>query len=125
MDSNNTNSVSLHPDGYIEVIIRGDQNYMTYDQLRGQIEKFINKLQFEKKAILGLVDLTNIKSINPSSNKGAFELLEAFPYQKVALFGCNTAVAKVTNLIIQAIGKADKTKIFSDEELALKWLLNK
>jgi hypothetical protein len=125
MDSNNSNSISLDPSGYIRVTIQGEQTFLTYDELKNEVEKIVNKLNYEKKEIFGLVDLTNLETFNPSANKGAFQLLEAFPYKKVALYGCNPTITKVASLIIQAIGKADRTRIFSDEELALKWLQEK
>jgi hypothetical protein len=124
MDTETKNTVELSPDGYIEAIIRGDQSYLSFDLLKGKVGKLVEDLQFQKKPILGLIDLTEMKKFNSGSNKAAFEILETVPYQKIAIFGSNSTITAVTSLVLQAIGKSDRSKIFKDKPSALAWLLS-
>jgi hypothetical protein len=123
MDISTSNIVSLHPGGYIEVLVKGPQSYLSFDLIKRDVQQLTNKLQFENKPVLGLVDLTEMTGFNTGSNKAALEILEAVPYTKVALFGGNSAISTVTDLVIQAIGKGDRTRLFKDKESALAWLL--
>ena len=123
MDKQTGNSISLHSDGYIDVVVRGDQTYLSFDQLKQELEQLSEKLRFQGKDILGLVDLTNMTGFSTGSNKAAFEILETVPYTKVALFGGNSTITTVTTLVIQAIGKRDQTRLFKDKPEALAWLL--
>jgi hypothetical protein len=123
MDNPTNNSVLLHPDGYIEVLVRGDQSYLSFDRIKSDLERITDKLRFESKPLLGLVDLTAMSGFNTGSNRAALEILETVPYQKVALFGGSGAVSAVAGLVIQAIGKSDRTRIFKDKATALEWLM--
>lgn len=117
------NSVSLNADGYIEVKISGDQNYLSFDALRKEVDGLVVQLRYSGQAVRGLIDLTEMTNFNTGSNKAAFEILEQIEYQKVAMFGANTVITTITNLLIQATGKADRTKLFKDRTAALAWLM--
>lgn len=117
------NSVSLNTDGYIEIKIIGDQDYLSFDALRKEAEELAIQLRYSQRAVRGLIDLTEMTGFNTGSNKAALEILGQIDYQKVALFGANASISTVTNLLIQALGKDDRTKLFPDRTSAVNWLM--
>ena len=117
-------TVQLHPDGYLDVKVNGDQTYLTYDQLRQDLKPLIEKLRVENLPIKGLVDFSNIGSFAPNTVKAGFEILSDIPYTKVAFVGANKALAEVLQGIVLAIGRGESTKIFDDKTEALEWLLS-
>jgi hypothetical protein len=121
-DSQPKNSCALHPDGYIEVKVVGDQNYLSFDELKRDVNDLVGQLHYGGKPVLGLIDLSSMTGFNTGSNRAALEILESVPYDKVAMFGANAAISAVTNLLILALGKGDRTKLFKDRNEALAWL---
>ena len=119
------NRVFLNPDGYIEVVLDGQQSYMSIDNMRYDIMDLVEQLQQQGKPRLGLVDLTTDASYSPDSNKAAMKTLESFNYEKIAMFGAGEILTDVTKAIILAIGRSHNTKIFKTREEAVKWLLEK
>lgn len=117
------NSVTLNSNGYIEIVVRGEQSYLSFDHLRGELEQLLEKLKSRGSPLLGLVDLTEMTGYSTGSNKAALELLETIPYTRVALFGGSNAIMTVTRLVIEAIGKGDCTQTFKNRAEALAWLL--
>jgi hypothetical protein len=122
--STTNNKVTLSPNGYIEVKVVGDQNYLSFDGLKKDVNNLAEQLHFDGRSVIGLVDLTEMTSFNTGSNRAALEILEDTPYKKVAMFGANAAINNVTNLLIKALGKGDRTKLFKDRAAALTWLLS-
>ena len=116
-------TVTIHPDGYLDVKVNGDQTYLTYDQLHKDLKPLIEELNAQKRPILGLVDFTNIGNFAPNTVKAGFEILSDIPYTKVAFFGANLALKELLDGIVLAIGRADTTKTFDSKDGALKWLL--
>lgn len=116
-------SVTFEPEGYVCVSLVGDQTYQTIDALRIETERLIEKLKLEHKRLLGLVDLTKQTGFNTGSNKAALEALTKIEYEKTALVSDNKLFAELAKMIISALGKNDKTKLFSSREEAIPWLL--
>ena len=116
------NKISLNPDGYVEVIMDGEQSYMTIDSMRYDAVDMLGQLQSENKPRLGLVDLTKQSNYTTDTNKAAMKTLESLNYEKVALFGANTFLTDVVKAIILAMGRTETTKIFKDRESAIAWL---
>ena len=116
------NKISLNPDGYVEVIMDGEQSYMTIDSMRYDAVDMLGQLQSENKPRLGLIDLTKQSNYTTDTNKAAMKTLESLTYEKVALFGANTFLTDVVKAIILAMGRTETTKIFKDRESALAWL---
>lgn len=117
------NKIFMNPDGYVEVVLDGQQSYMTIDNLRYDIVDMVNQLQKQGKPRLGLVDLTTDETYSPDSNKAAMKTLESLNYEKVAMFGASEVLTDVTKAIILAMGRSHNTKIFKTREEAVKWLL--
>ncbi len=116
------NKISLNPDGYVEVIMDGEQSYITIDSMRYDAVDMLGQLQSENKPRLGLIDLTKQSNYTTDTNKAAMKTLESLTYEKVALFGANTFLTDVVKAIILAMGRTETTKIFKDRESALAWL---
>ncbi len=120
-----TNQVSLAPEGFVEVRLLGDQSFQTIEAVGKSCRPFIDKLNYEHRPILGLIDLTEDSSINPGTNKAALELLESIPYKRAALFGASRIIAEITRALIAALGKGGYTKVFDTREEAVAWLVMK
>jgi hypothetical protein len=116
------NKISLNPDGYVEVIMDGEQTYMTIDSMRYDAVDMLGQLQKEGKPRLGLVNLTGQANYTADTNKAAMKNLESLNYEKVAMYGANTFLTEVTKAIILAMGRSETTKIFKDRESAVAWL---
>jgi ribonucleotide monophosphatase NagD (HAD superfamily) len=118
------NKIFLNPQGYVEVTVEGPQTFMSFENLLPDAQDFLEQLQKEGKKRLGLVDLTNQTEFSVDSNRAGMQILESLNYEKLAFFGAKTIITEVAKAIILAIGKNDNTRIFSDRESAVKWLLS-
>lgn len=116
------NTVLLNPAGYIDVIITGDQTYLSFDQIRADVKPLMEERQRAGQPVRGLVDLTGMTHFDVGSNRAALEILEILVYDRVAMYGGNPAVTEITHLILEALGKTEQTKIFPDRASALAWL---
>jgi hypothetical protein len=119
------NTVGLSPEGFVEVKIVGDQSYQSIDQVNKECQQYIQRLQYEHKPVLGLIDFTKEAGYNTGSNKAAMEALAADAYDRVALFGDNKILVEVAELIVKAMGKSTNTKVFHERDEALAWLFMK
>lgn len=118
------NRIFLNDQGIVEVVIEGDQNYMTFENLKYDAMDMISKLQKEGKPRLGMINLAKQGKFTADSNRAAMEILESLNYDKLGLYGANTILTEVTRAIILAMGKNNNTKIFSDRDSTIKWLLS-
>jgi hypothetical protein len=120
-----TNQVALNPEGYIEMKLIGEQTYQTIEEVGKASRQYIDKLNYEHRPVLVLIDLTQHKSINSGTNKASMELLDAIPYKRTAMFGSNAIITEVSRGIITALGKGENTKVFKTREEAVAWLVMK
>lgn len=118
------NRIFFNEEGYVEVVIDGEQTYMTFANLQPTAMTIVEDLQKQGKKRYGLIDITNQKNFSPDSNRAAMEILESFNYEKVAIFGAGRILQEVAKAIILAMGKNDSTKVFNDRESAVAWLLS-
>ncbi|HUD10301.1 MAG TPA: STAS/SEC14 domain-containing protein [Candidatus Saccharimonadales bacterium] len=119
------NRIFYNPQGYVEVIIEGEQTYMTFENLKVDAIDILDGLQKKGKRRLGLLDISKQKNYTPDTNKAAMEILESINYEKIAVFGAGKFLAEITKAIILAMGKSANTKIFADRDSAVAWLLEK
>ncbi len=117
------NRIFYNPDGYVEVVIEGEQSYMTFENLKADALDIMDRLQKEGKHRLGLIDISSQKNFTPDTNRAGMEIMESLNYEKLALFGGKRVLTEVTKAIILAMGKNQNTRIFPDRESALAWLL--
>lgn len=116
------NRIFLNNDEIIEVVIEGDQTYMTFENLKYDAMDMLSKLQKEGKQRRGIINIAKIGKFNADSNRAAMEILESLNYDKAALYGANTILTEVTKAIILAMGKGNNTKLFPDRDSAMRWL---
>lgn len=124
-DTQASNSVAMHTEGYALVTLVGKQDYMTMDKLAKQCIKLGDQLKVEGKPLLGLVDFSRDPNFTPGTNKAVMQALEEIPYDRIAMFGENKLLGEVTRAVISALGKSDRTKVFRTREEAVAWLLMK
>jgi hypothetical protein len=117
-----TNQVFYNPEGYVEVVIVGDQTYISFMDLKADADLILEKLQQEEKKRLVLIDISLQGEFSTGSNKAGMEVLESTPYDGVAIFGADRVLEEVTKAIILAMGK-ENAKLFSDRQTAVSWLL--
>lgn len=118
-----SDSIFYNKEGYIEVIIEGDQTYMMFQELKIDAALLLEKLRRENKPVLGLIDISKEGKFSSETNRAAMQILESLNYDKVAIFGASKILEEVTKAIILAMGKMHNTKIFRTREEAIKWLL--
>ncbi len=125
MDKTGTmhNEVWLAPEGYVEVKLAGEQSLRAIEAVGKACRPLMDKLNYEHKPILGLIDLTDDHSINSGANKAALGLLESIPYHRAAMYGANLVMTEVARGLIAALGKGGNTKVFGERDEALAWLL--
>jgi hypothetical protein len=116
------NRIFYNPEGYVEVILEGEQSYMSIANLGPTALEIIEDLQKKGKKRLGIIDISKQQNFSPDSNRAAMEILESFNYEKVAIYGAGRILTEVTKAIILAMGKNDNTKVFNDRESAINWL---
>ena len=112
-----------NPDGYIEVVLVGDQTAQRFESMYADFLPLQEKLKKEGKPAYALFDCSKETGFSLSSNKAALEILEKIEYDRIAMY--SVPHANVTEGIIMAIGKNETTKLFDTREEALGWLLAK
>ena len=117
------NRISYNPAGYVDVIIEGEQSYMTFANLMSEALDLLEQLQDEGKKRYGLMDITKQANYTADTNKAAMEMLESITYDKLAIFGGGLVLTEVAKAIVLAMGKGSNTKIYKTKEQALEWLL--
>ena len=118
---NDENKVFVNPEGYLEVVVVGEQTAESFQDIWKVAEPLLGVMKVENKRLLALLDLTFQTGFSVRSDKAAMELLEQIPYEKIAMF--NVPHREVTKSIILATGKSDNTKIFDSRQEAVNWLL--
>lgn len=114
------NSVFINKEGFVEVILIGNQSEETFKHSYYEVLPLIDKLRAAKKPMYGLIDMSQQTGYSLASDKAALEILESMDYDKLAM--CNVSHRSVTQGIIQAIGRDHNTKIFNSRTDALAWL---
>jgi hypothetical protein len=119
---NDQNKIFINPDGYIEIVLVGEQTGEDFLSIYKQAKPLIEKVHESGKPLYGLCDLSRQSGFTLSSDRVAMEHLEEINYDRMAMYG--VPHKEVTKGIIMAIGKWHNTKIFDNREEALKWLLS-
>lgn len=118
------NQVTLDPAGYIRQTYTGDQDVTTISDTIKKTMDIIRRWQAQQPGapLNFLIDMSNIGSQDLSARRAGSKALKSLPYNKIALFGLNTFLRHVANLVIISAGKQDKVKHFDSEAAALAWL---
>jgi hypothetical protein len=119
------NTVTLAPEGYICVKLVGDQTHKTIEDSAKECVEFAGELRALHHPLLGLIDFSHEGKFSTGANKATLDAMSLISYDRVAMFGTSKVLAEVSRLIIQALGKANKTMVFTTREEALAWLMMK
>jgi hypothetical protein len=119
------NTVSLQPQGYLLVRLIGRQTFQSIEDITKACRPFIDRLKYDRKPVLGLVDFSEQQDFNTGSNRAALQALEGIPYQRAALVGSNPVYRDLAHALIAALGKDGNTKAFDTQEEAVAWLMMK
>jgi hypothetical protein len=122
MENKTDNKVFYNPEGYIEIILHGEQTGESFLKVYEEALPLIDSIKAHAKPLLGLCDLTDQTGFSLRSDKVAMEYMEKIDYHKIAMF--HVPHLEVTKAIILAMGKSHNTKIFDSREEALAWLLD-
>ena len=117
-----TNKVFYNHEGYVEIMIVGDQTNLSFMDLKADADIILERLQKDGKRRLVLIDISQQGKFSTGSNRAGMEVLESTNYDGVAVFGSNKILEEVTKAIILAMGK-NNAKLFPDRRMAVTWLL--
>jgi hypothetical protein len=117
------NTVELQPEGYVLVTLVGDQNLQAIEAVTRRCRELVERLQYEQKPVWGLIDVSRQKGFDAGSNKAAMETLGQIDYDRAALCGANGVLTEVVKMLVMALGKDDRTKVFATSEEAVAWLV--
>jgi hypothetical protein len=118
------NRISYNPAGFIDVVIEGDQTYMSFENLLPDATDLLEQLKAEGRPRLGLIDVSRQGAFSVGSNRSAMETLESLDYERLAIFGAGRILNEVIKAIVLAMDKTHNTKIFNDRESAIAWLMD-
>jgi hypothetical protein len=118
-----TNTVTLEPEGYVYVKLVGDQTHKTIEDSAKECVELAGQIHALNKPLLGLIDFSEEGSFSTGANKATLDAMSSISYERIAMFGTNPVLAEVSRLIIQALGKANKTMVFKTREEAMAWLM--
>ena len=118
------NQVHPDPSGYIRQTYIGDQDVMTISQTIKQTMVIVRQWQVDRPGdpLNFLIDMSKIGSQNLSARRAGSKALKSLPYNKIAIFGLNSFMTHVANLVITSAGKHARVKQFSNEAAAAAWL---
>lgn len=116
------NRTFIDDDGLLWQVYEGDQDGETLDKTLRQTEAIMQVLLAKKTAINILVDISKMGSQNLASRKAAAKAMKTWPFHKVAVFGTNTYLQHVVNLVAIATGHKHNVQFFANETLAKAWL---
>lgn len=116
------NTVTLLDNGIVEVNCCGAQDAETLSTLVHESQALIAEVRRNKLPILILVRIQGMRSVNVSVRRLAANALKKMPYNKVAIYGASRFLEKTLDLIIRAVDKEDKIRVFPGRQEALLWL---
>ena len=76
----------------------------------------------KKKKVLVLINLTYVKEADSGARKAAFDYIMDLDFDKFAVFGANSYMQIVANLVMHATTKEDKIRLFTTKDEAKEWL---
>jgi hypothetical protein len=118
------NQVYTDPAGYIRQIYVGNQDVTTISQTIEHTMTIVRQHQSEHpdKPLRFLIDMRAIGDQDLSARRAGGKALKNLPYDKIAIFGLNSFMRHVANLVITSARKQDHVKQFKDEAGAVAWL---
>ena len=116
------NRVYVGDDDLMYEIYDGDQNGITVQAMVDMAWPIVEKRRAAKQPVLVLADIRAIGHVSLEARRAAARALTGWPYDKIALFGANTYLHHIANLIIIATRRQGKVRLFRDLASAKRWL---
>lgn len=116
------NSVFLREDDIIEIQVVGDQTSPSVKQMGETAIDLAVHLRAAGKPVLILDDLRQIGSVTPDGRHAVVTLAKTIDYDRLVMVGNGSLLRLGANLMLRAVGKAEKIKYFEDYEAAVHWL---
>lgn len=116
------NKVQINHDNLIEIIFVGDQTQETVMAVSRAGKMLADRLRRQGNPVLVLVNLEGVGGSDVNARRAIANTLKEFNYDRIAAYGASKFVEKATGLVVRAIHKEDKIKVFSLRQDAVTWL---
>jgi len=116
------NKVELRGDFIVEVHVVGTQNAASVDLMGREISTMLTNLRAHGRPALVLDDVTRIGAVDDAGRRLVVDLGKRLDYDRLAMVGMSGLLKLGANLMLRAIGRADKIRYFDDREKAIAWL---
>lgn len=116
------NLVRINHDNLIEVIFRGDQTQETVAAVVQAGKMLADRLRRQGSPVLVLANLEDLGNSDANARRAVAKSLKELTYDRVAAYGAPKFVEKVASLVVRAIGREDKVKVFKSRQDAVSWL---
>lgn len=116
------NKVYINEQGFIEIIVFGDQTEATVRAMGEDTYALCEQLHAQNKPALILDNLLSIGSVPSEARATVVELIRSDQYDKLAMVGSDALLRFGANLMLQATGKGSRVKYFDSHEAASRWL---
>ncbi|MBI4033815.1 hypothetical protein HY379_02330, partial [Candidatus Saccharibacteria bacterium] len=110
----------IHPSGFIEQSYKGTQTAKSVQEGIGQLRKCATKLKKQKKPLLVLIDISELKGTNAEARKAGLEGIKTVHFKKAAIYGPLWTQVLVNSLALIA-GQKNKVKAFDNRVEAVGW----
>jgi hypothetical protein len=108
-------------DDVISLIFEGDQTEAAFIGIAQETEMLVNEAKAAGRPANVLVNVKKVGKVTLAVRQLAAGRLRKWPLHRVAIFGANTYLRHLTNLVIMATGNRG-TKVFNTEKEARAWL---
>jgi hypothetical protein len=108
-------------DDIIYMTFEGDQTEATYLGISKETEQIVKDFVQRHKAVKVLVDVRRIGAVTLGVRRLAASNLREWPLYRVSIFGANTYLRHLANLVIMATGNRG-AKVYKTEKEARAWL---
>jgi hypothetical protein len=119
-----TNNVFTDKQGIINIELV-DQDPLAIGETWGKIEEAAHALRKKGKPVFLLYDLSRLEEIDTSTATAGIEFSNESDWDKLAVFGGNAVVKKMTRILIRASFAASRMRYPETREEAVRWLLEK
>ncbi len=118
------NQVRLNGDDLIEIVYRGDQTAETVAAVNQTGLVLADRLRRRGAPVLVLANLQYVGNSDVYARRTTATALKKFDYDKIAVFGASKIVEKTAGLVIRAVQKEKKIRLFPSRQAAVSWLFN-
>ena len=122
MGDPNPNKAYINDNNQVDITYHGEQTAEWVEETNKETLRLADQLRAESKPVLILINVSDIPATDSASRRVGSEYLEKINFDKLAIYGSNSFIRTVVNLVILASPKANTVKLFSKREDAEQWL---